>query len=222
MVMGIFFNEQAQTLKEKNDTLQAEKKQLAAINAQLEMEKSYINTQKMSNNNKEVSFKKWTQLDKVAERMVTESEGNFNKSWALYLVREAEKYQIDPYLVYELLKVETGGTFDPELVGPETKYGRAYGMAQFMKNTAPWIAEMGGLPYDDELLFDPYYSMQLSLIYLDYLHHKYGNWNEALTAYHRGVGGLETYISNNGHAKSWYAEEIQANAKTHESYAVVN
>ncbi|GGC91899.1 hypothetical protein GCM10007216_23290 [Thalassobacillus devorans] len=165
---------------------------------------------------------KWQELEINADRLVKESEGRFKKSWAMFLVRESERYEIDPFLVYELLNVETGGTFNPELVGPSTKYGRAYGMAQFMKNTAPWIAEMGGLPYEDELLFDPYYSMQLSLIYLDYLHEKYGNWNEALTAYHRGVGGLENYKKENGHARSWYAVEIQENAETHPTFASAN
>lgn len=167
-------------------------------------------------------FYTWPKQEKIAEKLVSASDQRFKKEWAMYLVKEAKRYEIDPYLAFELLNVETGGTFDPELIGPETRYGKAYGMSQFMKNTAPWIAEMAGLPYDEELLFDPYYSMQLSLTYLDYLEGRYGNWDEALTAYHRGMNGLEKFIDREGHAKSWYAKEIQNSALQHRPLATAN
>ncbi|WP_236560942.1 lytic transglycosylase domain-containing protein [Pontibacillus sp. HMF3514] len=205
--------------KERTVALESENKQLANQNQQLKSENDYLMSSPKDSQKKKNGYYVWPELDQMAQKMVSESEGRFKKSWALYLVKESKRYDIDPYLVYELLKVETGNTFNPKLVGPPTKYGRAYGMSQFMKNTAPWIAEMGGLPYEEELLFDPYYSMQLSFIYLDYLHHEYGNWDEALTAYHRGMGGLEQYKEEHGHAKSWYAEKIQRKAKSHDAVA---
>lgn len=213
MLMLYFYKERTVALENKN-------KSLTNQNQQLQSENDYLSSNTIADGEEKKGYHVWPELDKIAERMVNESDGEFKKSWALYLVKESQKYDIDPYLVYELLKVETGRTFNPKLVGPPTKYGRAYGMAQFMKNTAPWIAEMGGLPYEEELLFDPYYSMQLSFIYLDYLHHEYGNWDEALTAYHRGMGGLEKYKKEHGHAESWYAEKIQRKAKSHEAVAV--
>ncbi|WP_017472590.1 lytic transglycosylase domain-containing protein [Amphibacillus jilinensis] len=164
----------------------------------------------------------WATLEEMAEQMVNDSGGNFKKSWAIYLANEAKQYEVDPFLVYELLKIETGGVFDPELVGPETRYGHAYGMSQFMKNTAPWIADMAGLPYSEELLFDPYYSMQLAIVYLDFLHHKYQDWDQALTAYHRGMSGLENYIMENGTAESDYARRIQTNAEQHHAVVMAN
>ncbi|WP_062319134.1 transglycosylase SLT domain-containing protein [Halolactibacillus sp. JCM 19043] len=118
----------------------------------------------------------WQTIEKDAETMMNDSEGRFKKSWAVYMIKEARKYEIDPFIVYELLKVETGHTFAPDTVGPETIYGHAYGMAQFMENTAPWIAEMAGVAYEKSMLFDPYYSMKLSVVYLDYLYEKYGRW----------------------------------------------
>lgn len=165
----------------------------------------------------------WKESAKVAKKISKETDGQFKYEWSLFLVNEAKKYNIDPFLVYELLKVETGGKFDPSLEGPNTKYGKAYGLAQFMKNTAPWVAEMGGLPYKDELLYDPYYSIQLSVVYLDFLSNRYnGDWDKALTAYHRGMGGLKNFIKVNGHAKSWYAKEILSNAKEHQMIAYNN
>ncbi|WP_096188381.1 lytic transglycosylase domain-containing protein [Evansella halocellulosilytica] len=162
----------------------------------------------------------WINANDIAEYLYEDSDGNFNENWGTFLALEAERKDIDPLLVYELLKVETGGTFDPETVGPETRYGHAYGLGQFMKNTGPWIADMADLPYEDERLFDPYYSIQLTITYLDFLHEEYGDWDHALTAYHRGMYGLEAYIEENGHAESWYAVEIQENAEKSDFVAV--
>ncbi|SEN55481.1 Transglycosylase SLT domain-containing protein [Amphibacillus marinus] len=164
----------------------------------------------------------WASIEELAKTMVDDSEGRFKKTWAIYLANEATQYDLDPFIVYELLKVETGHTFDPELVGPDTIYGNAYGMSQFMKNTAPWIAEMAGLPYEDDLLFDPYYSMQLAIVYLDFLYHKYDNWDEALTAYNRGMTGMENYKAANGSARSQYADQILRRAERYDSIAMVN
>ncbi|MCP8616882.1 lytic transglycosylase domain-containing protein [Salirhabdus salicampi] len=206
------YSNQNSSLKRHNEQLQRENEKLTAIN-------NYL-----SSSSKEIlqlnGYHDWPHLLNEADRMVNDSNDQFHKEWAIYLTAEAQKYDIDPFLVYELLKVETGKTFDPELVGPKTKYGRAYGLGQFMKNTAPWVADMGNLPYKDELLFDPYYSIQLTLVYLDFLYDRYGNWNEALTAYHRGMGGLQQYQQENGHAKSWYAVKIQKNAKTYQRTAL--
>ncbi|MFC4738137.1 lytic transglycosylase domain-containing protein [Bacillus daqingensis] len=155
----------------------------------------------------------WQEAEETAALLYEDSDGEFQKDWGLLLALEAEKHDISPLLVYELLRVETGDTFDPDLVGPETKYGHAYGLAQFMENTGPWIAEKAGLPYERELLFDPHYAIQLSVTYLDYLYEKYGDWDYALTAYHRGMSGMEAYVEENGDPASWYAVEIQEEAE---------
>ncbi|GAA0457703.1 hypothetical protein GCM10008935_10910 [Alkalibacillus silvisoli] len=154
--------------------------------------------------------------------MVEDSEGLFEKSWAMFLIQKANANDLDPFIVYELIKIETGETFDPELVGPPTEYGHAYGLSQFMENTAPWIADMADLPYEKELLFEPTYSIQLAVVYLDFLYSEYENWDEALTAYHRGIGGLKQYQEQNGHAKSWYAIEIQQKAENNRSLVFAN
>ncbi|UOQ93755.1 transglycosylase SLT domain-containing protein [Halobacillus shinanisalinarum] len=214
LIMNYYKEQETLALVEKN-------KRLTEKNEQLQAKSDYLLTE-TEGSKKTKEFKTWSKHTKLANVFYEDSDQEFKKSWALYLIKQSAQYGVDPYVVYELLKVETGGTFDPKLVGPDTEYGKAYGMAQFMKNTAPWIAEMAGLPYKDELLFDPYYSMQLSVVYLDYLHNKYDNWDKALTAYHRGVGGLNDYIEENGHAESWYAKEIQSKAEAYETIALAN
>ncbi|MBU9722472.1 MULTISPECIES: lytic transglycosylase domain-containing protein [Bacillaceae] len=207
----VTMKEEIQILQEKKDNLQED------FNKTLNKEllKGYMNE---IPEDVEPGYQHWENANLVADYAYEDSEGLFHRDWALFLAVEAERREIDPLLVYELIKVETGGTFDPELVGPETSYGHAYGLAQFMKNTGPWIADMAGLPYDDALLFDPYYSIQLSVVYLDFLYQHYGDWNHALTAYHRGMYGLEQFVNENGHAESWYAVLIQENAN-HDIFA---
>jgi hypothetical protein len=161
----------------------------------------------------ESSYHSWEDSKKLAKKFHIDSNGKFSKEWGLFLSEKAKEYSINPYILFELIKVETGGTFKPDTVGPKTKYGRAYGLAQFMENTGPWIANMADLPYEKELLYNPYYSMELVVVYLDFLFKRYGDWDHTLTAYHRGMYGLEKFINNRGHSKSWYSEEIQENAK---------
>lgn len=155
----------------------------------------------------------WKDIKGLTEFLYIDSDGHFKRDWAVLLGLEADKHGIDPLIVYELLKIESGETFDPDAVGPETRYGQAYGLAQFMENTGPWIAEKAGMDYEKEKLFDPHYAIQLSVTYLSYLYDKYEDWDHALTAYHRGMTGLEKYIDENGDAASWYAVEIQENAE---------
>ncbi|WP_232718561.1 lytic transglycosylase domain-containing protein [Bacillus sp. FJAT-45037] len=170
----------------------------------------------------DTGYHSWVDSRQLAEELYKDSEGQFEKEWGIFLGEVANQYDIEPLIVYELLRTETGGTFDPTLVGPETRYGHAYGMAQFMKNTAPWIAEKAGLEYEYDLLYDPIYSIELAIVYLGFLHDRYDDWDHALTAYHRGMYGLEKYIEENGNAASWYAVEIQENAQELEGFVYVN
>ncbi len=193
-------------------SLQAENEELTASQmfTSLEQEAGEQNQKQVN------GYLTWKSGNEIAADLAQKSDGKFKKDWGVFMANEAIHRGIDPYLVFELLKVESGGKFDPKLKGPKTEYGHAYGMAQFMKNTAPWIADMAGMPYKDELLFDPYYSIQLSIVYLDFLQKNYKDWDKTLTAYHRGIYGMEKYIKENGHARSWYAEEIQENAEEHD------
>ncbi|WP_035721778.1 lytic transglycosylase domain-containing protein [Gracilibacillus boraciitolerans] len=211
---------QINSYQKEMQALKKEKIELTKEIETIESQAMYILNQ---SNHAEIDLthETWPQYFDVAEVMVKESDGKFLRPWAIYLVKEAEEYRIDPFIVYELLKVETGNTFNPNLVGPETKYGHAYGMAQFMTNTAPWIADMADMPYKENLLYDPYYSIKLSIVYLDYLYNQYDNWDETLTAYNRGMTGLEQYKLKNGNADSVYANKIQTNAQKYKEFVAL-
>ncbi|HET7579361.1 MAG TPA: lytic transglycosylase domain-containing protein [Bacillales bacterium] len=181
--------------------------QTAALRSAVQMD-SMVNPSNTKN-----AYHKWLCAEKMAKHFYQTSDGKFKTKWGLFLVLQARGHQIDPKIVFQLLKLESGGTFNPHLIGPKTKYGRAYGMAQFMTNTAPWIAKMAHVPYKKKKLFDPYYAIDLSVTYLDFLHDRYGNWNEALTAYNRGIYGLKSYMQKHGDSKSDYAMTIQNRVK---------
>ncbi|GAF65930.1 transglycosylase SLT domain-containing protein [Alkalihalobacillus trypoxylicola] len=202
---------QNEQLKEQLISAEIEKEQYMAKQEMKEM-RQFFSTQPI-NSDIAINYHSWIQSKNISKQLYKDSEGLFQEEWGIFLGEIAQQKDIDPYIVYELLKTETGGTFNPELVGPHTRYGQAYGMAQFMENTAPWIADMAGLDYDQKLLFDPLYSIQLSIEYLSFLYEKYEDWDYALTAYHRGMYGLEAYIEEHGNAQSWYAVEIQENAE---------
>ncbi|MEK4564544.1 transglycosylase SLT domain-containing protein [Alkalihalobacillus sp. FSL R5-0424] len=165
------------------------------------------------------SYSQWIQSSELAEQLYKDSEGRFKREWGLFLGELTQQKGMDPYIVYELLKVETGGSFDPTAVGPETRFGVAYGMGQFMTNTAPWIADRANLEYKQEYLFEPLYSIQLSVEYLDFLYEEYEDWDYALTAYNRGMTGLKKYVEKNGNAKSQYAVTIQQGVMQHDAIA---
>nr|WP_246596162.1 transglycosylase SLT domain-containing protein [Bacillus alkalicola] len=199
----------------------AEALEIEGLKATVEM-KQTLNEDVTEGRVEEVAgFLAWETANEVADYLYEDSDGKFEKEWGRFLTLEALDKDIDPFLIYELLRVETGGTFSPDVVGPQTRYGRAYGLAQFMKNTGPWVAEMADLPYDHDMLFDPLYSIQLAVTYLDFLYNRYGDWDQALTAYHRGIYGMKNYVRANGNAKSWYAVEIQEAAKERDDSAVV-
>ncbi|WP_018923741.1 lytic transglycosylase domain-containing protein [Salsuginibacillus kocurii] len=197
-------------IEERLNTFEEQQEELAAVEELAEDGADHL-TSGLAD--EDIDYHQLKEAAQTAEHLYEASEGAFSEEWGLYLSYHSYEEGIDPYLAFELLRIETGDKFDPDLVGPETVHGHAYGLGQFMKNTGPWIADKAGLPYEDDFLFDPYYSMKLTVTYLDYLYEEFGNWDEALTAYHRGVGGMEQYVQENGTARSWYAEDIQENAK---------
>lgn len=139
------------------------------------------------------------------------------KKEMLHLVKEANRLHVPAEILLKLLKTESNYTHD--LVGPKTKYGHAYGMAQFMKNTAPWISQMADLEYRFDKLFDPYYSITLAATYLQFLqygdgigHEGYENWHSTLTAYNRGINGLRKYERSHQTTVSSFSKKIMSDA----------
>jgi soluble lytic murein transglycosylase-like protein len=170
----------------------------------------------------------WTTITKIKEKKQklasavtfyrTKIDQQLSKDEMRHLIEEANRLNIPEEILIKLLKIESN--FDSELVGPATKYGHAYGLAQFMKNTAPWISNMANIEYEFNKLFDPYYSITLAATYLHYLqygdgekHMGYHDWHTSLTAYNRGMGGLRKYEQKYHTTVSTYSETIISGAE---------
>lgn len=89
----------------------------------------------------------------------------------------AEK-EIPPELLLAL--IETESDFDPNAVNERSG---ATGLGQFLPSTAEWIASINDLPYSYDLLKDPYYNVELMILYLDHLYKREQDWRTVLSLY---------------------------------------
>lgn len=96
---------------------------------------------------------------------------------------------LDPNLVLNQIFQESH--FNPEAVGPQTKYGRAYGIAQFLPETAAKY----GLSQAD--LMDPSKALPAAVKHIGELTQKYGDQRLAMVSYNGGHGAVD-----------WVADEL--------------
>jgi hypothetical protein len=94
----------------------------------------------------------------------------------------ANNYGVPKNLLTGLLYQES--RFNPNIQGPQTKYGRARGIAQFIDATA--IEE--GVNQ-----FDPNSAIPGAARYLKKLYNKTGDWNLALASYNAGYGNVKKH-----------------------------
>jgi len=114
----------------------------------------------------------------------------FPKEYTEYVERYASEYNIDPLLIYAIIKAESN-------FAPGVKSGSgAYGLMQIMENTAKEVAGKANIRLEDtELLYEPAININIGIAYLDTLIKKYnGNELLALIAYNAGIGNVDKWI----------------------------
>lgn len=111
--------------------------------------------------------------------------------------QEAEKYDLDPVLVYAVIKTESG--FDPDA------YSRAgaKGLMQMTDETFAWMQEILGEEgmYAPEDLYDPEISVRYGCALLSRLLQYYGNRETALCAYNAGMGNVSSWLEDPDHSE---------------------
>lgn len=104
----------------------------------------------------------------------------------------AEKYELDPYLVYALIKQES--KFDPYA----TSSANARGLMQVQDETAEFCAKRMKIKItlpDD--LYQPDTNIQIGCYYLKHLLSQYnGDLKTAVTAYNGGPGNVEKWLND--------------------------
>lgn len=112
--------------------------------------------------------------------------------YSTYVEKYAEEYELDPYLVYALIKQES--KFDPYA----TSSANARGLMQILDETAEFCAKRIGIKItipDD--LYQPEINIQIGCYYLRHLLDLFdGDLKTAVTAYNGGPGNVEKWLQD--------------------------
>lgn len=112
-----------------------------------------------------------------------------------YVEMYANEYNLDVYLVYSIIKVESD--FDCNAVSTAD----AKGLMQLMDKTADDINRKEGfgfaIPND---LFDPQKNIKLGCYYMRTLIDTYGSMELAVTAYNGGTGNVDKWLKDENYA----------------------
>ena len=104
-----------------------------------------------------------------------------------YVEKYAKEYEVDPFLVYSVIKAESNFKEDV------TSSQKAIGLMQIMEETAKEMTEKTQMNYEN--LYDAEINICLGTRYLSELLSKYnGNYMLAVTAYNAGIGNVNKWV----------------------------
>lgn len=115
----------------------------------------------------------------------------YPKKYQEYVEKYANEYNIDPLLVFSIIKAESNFNKDAKSTS------KAKGLMQVMDSTAIEIANKIDEPIMEETLYDPEKNIMIGTKYYSELLKLYnGNTLLALTAYNAGIGTVKEWIQN--------------------------
>lgn len=118
-------------------------------------------------------------------------EKAYPQKYREYVERYSEENGINEYLVYAVIKTESG--FRPDAVSDVG----ARGLMQIMEDTFNWIKYKS----DDEdtvyyEMYDPQTNIKFGCMLLGYLYKEFGNVEAVAAAYHAGRGAVNEWLSD--------------------------
>ena len=112
-------------------------------------------------------------------------------SYKDYIIKYSREYDIDPYLLTAIIKVES--RFDKDA----TSHKGAMGLMQLMEPTAYWIAEsMGDENFTVDDLYDPETNIKMGAWYFDNIRREIEYTELVLAAYNAGRGNVASWIDD--------------------------
>ena len=100
--------------------------------------------------------------------------------------RVSKKYNIDPYLVYAIMRQES--LFDPYAVS----VAGAKGLMQLMDRTARWVSRKYGIKLRN--IYDPKQNIEIGVAYLSYLNKLWkGDLAKIIASYNAGEGAVRRW-----------------------------
>lgn len=113
-----------------------------------------------------------------------------------YVEKYSAEYRIDKYLVYAVIKTESG--YDHRAV---SNVG-ARGLMQIMEDTFDWIKfRMGDEETEYSDMFDPETNIRYGCFLLGFLYEEFGNIDAAMAAYHAGRGAVNSWLSDSEYSR---------------------
>ena len=109
-----------------------------------------------------------------------------------YVVKYSEQYDLDPFLVFSVIRVES--SFRPDAVSPKN----AKGLMQISDKTGKWAAEKINIKeYTSDMLFNPEVNIMIGCWYLKQLIKQFDQNEEiALAAYNAGSGNVSQWLQD--------------------------
>lgn len=113
-----------------------------------------------------------------------------------YVEKYSNEYNVDKYLVYAVIKTESGFRADAlSNVG-------ARGLMQIMEDTFDWIKyKMGDTETAYFDMYDPETNIRYGCWFLGYLTEEFGNVEAVAAAYHAGRGKVNEWLSDKNYSK---------------------
>ena len=107
---------------------------------------------------------------------------SYPRGYSEYVDKAAKEYELDPALIYAVIRTESG--FDPDA---ESAVG-ARGVMQMMPSSFEWLMEQRGESgkYTSDDLFDPGVCIDYGCYLLKYFYNYYGTEQCAVAAYNAG------------------------------------
>lgn len=128
-----------------------------------------------------------------------------------YVEKYSKEYNVDKYLVYAVIKTESGFKADAlSSVG-------ARGLMQIMEDTFDWIKfRMGDTETAYFDMYNPEVNIKYGCWFLGYLTEEFGNVEAVAAAYHAGRGKVNEWLAEKKYSKDGvHLDEIPSSDTAH-------
>ena len=128
----------------------------------------------------------------------------------------SKEYSLDGALIASVINVESG--FNEKAISNKG----AVGIMQVMPSTAKWIAQRNKIDYDEKMLCNPSYNIQIGSIYLSYLINYFNDEKLGICAYNAGQGNVSNWLKTGEYSKDGKTLEVIPFKETRDYLAKVN
>ncbi len=119
----------------------------------------------------------------------------YPQRYAQLVEQEAAEFQLDPDLVFAVIKTESG--FDPEA----RSHADAMGLMQLTQGTFDWIASLYPPEDPGAGVYDPQANIHCGCALLRLLLDQYGSVDVALAAYNAGMGNVSQWLGSQEYSR---------------------